>query len=579
MGVSEFFKNKYSDKKQVICADNDIETEKRTGKNAGKIYAEKASMKTGSDICLCPVNSDFNDLFIAKGKDAVLMALKKTYSLSPWKKIVPLKKETGEKINPNLLSGILGKMVSAVSDATETPLELSLSLALVTIATTLQKKFVVEVNNDYFEPLNLWTMVSLPPANRKSAVLSKITSPLLKWENKKCSELQPLIDEKISKKKNDETRLNELRKKYGRKKKENLEEIQKEIIEIESSMEEIPEYPQIWAQDITPEQLGVIMAKQNGKMSILSDEGGIFETISGRYSKGVPNLDLFLQGHSGGDVRIDRGSKSPVKIENTALSLGLTVQPDVIMGLSKKPSFRGRGLIGRFLYFIPKSNLGYRDLISKPVPDKISNDYEKLIFTLLDIPSSNNGFGEDLTDNFGKTIPYKLKLSNEAHNKWRNFSLDIEKEFREGGDFEFLSDWGGKLAGAVIRISGILHCANNPDEPWKKEISSTTMEKSIELGECFSNHSKLAIELMGGDESISHTQKIIRWVKRNQLESFSKRECHSSLKGTFKKSSELDEPLSILVDKNYLQLNIIKTGGRPSEKYVVNPEITDKWKI
>ena len=44
------------------------------------------------------------------------------------------------------------------------------------------------------------------------------------------------------------------------------------------------------------------MADNKGSMAVLSDEGGIFDIISGFYSEGRSNIDLFLQGHSGGGV-------------------------------------------------------------------------------------------------------------------------------------------------------------------------------------------------------------------------------------------------------------------------------------
>jgi len=52
------------------------------------------------------------------------------------------------------------------------------------------------------------------------------------------------------------------------------------------------------------------MADNDEKMSVLSDEGGIFDILAGRYNGGIPNLDLFLQSHSGSSVRVDRGSSA-----------------------------------------------------------------------------------------------------------------------------------------------------------------------------------------------------------------------------------------------------------------------------
>ena len=57
------------------------------------------------------------------------------------------------------------------------------------------------------------------------------------------------------------------------------------------------------------------------------------------------------------------------------LSIGLSPQPDVLRGLASKPGFRGRGLLGRFLYLLPPSPLGYRALCSDPVPASVRAAY------------------------------------------------------------------------------------------------------------------------------------------------------------------------------------------------------------
>ena len=104
-------------------------------------------------------------------------------------------------------------------------------------------------------------------------------------------------------------------------------------------------------------------------MAIISDEGGIFDILAGRYNNGVPNLDLFLQSHAGAAVRVDRGSRPSVMMDEPALTLILSPQPDVLQGLASKPGFRGRGLLARFLFMLPVSKIGYRSGNTKPVPE------------------------------------------------------------------------------------------------------------------------------------------------------------------------------------------------------------------
>lgn len=57
---------------------------------------------------------------------------------------------------------------------------------------------------------------------------------------------------------------------------------------------------------------GALLAEHGECMAWLSSEGGVFDLLQGRYSNGIPNLDLVLKAHSGDAERVDRGSRPPV---------------------------------------------------------------------------------------------------------------------------------------------------------------------------------------------------------------------------------------------------------------------------
>ncbi len=486
-----------------------------------------------------------------------------------WEKPVPLKETTALELPPDLLPGILGEIIKAVSIATETPLELAAGLILSVLGTACHGKFIVQVKPGYTEPGNIWVIVALDPANRKSTVLMKITRPLSEWERRKCKEFEPIIREAKSVWQNQQARLKSLRGKYGKAKQDELNGIEAEILEIENDLVEVPSYPQKWSQDVTTERLGSLMSEHDGVMSILSAEGGVFDIIGGRYSNGIPNLDLYLQSHSGDPVKVDRGSREPVYLDHPALSLGLSPQPDVLRGLVDKPGFRGRGLLARFLYLLPKTNLGYRKLESEPVSGNVENEYCELVYSLLDI--------EQAVDEQGEKIPYILKLSNKAYQEWLEFARVVEKDLREGGRFEYITDWAGKLPGAAARIAGLLHCAENPYQPWAERISLETMQRSLELASIFSSHALIAFDMMGADKALEQARKIWRWVERNRYHTFSKRDCFNALQGTFHKVVNMDEALKVLQERNYIQEIQQKTGGRPSINCNVNPELSKEW--
>jgi hypothetical protein len=265
----------------------------------------------------------------------------------------------------------LRDMVESTAKATETPVELALLLSLAVVATSVQRKYVVEPESGYTEPLNLWVCPALDSGARKTSVLTKMTGPLIEFERQHAARIAPEILKAASARQLAEDRVKYLRQKAAKAEGQALDSLRHDLLDEEAALPDVPKALRLWAQDVTPEKLGQLMADHNETMAILSDEGGLFDILAGRYSQGVPNLDLFLQAHSGAAYRVDRGSRPSVFMNTPALTLGLSPQPAVLRGLAKTPGFRGRGLLARFLFALPQSTLGYRTLESQPIPPEI----------------------------------------------------------------------------------------------------------------------------------------------------------------------------------------------------------------
>lgn len=62
--------------------------------------------------------------------------------------------------------------------------------------------------------------------------------------------------------------------------------------------------------------------------------------------------------NSGDSIRVDRIGRNSESIMNPALTVLLTVQPNVLSGMMQNGTFRGRGLTARFLYCMPTSIVG-----------------------------------------------------------------------------------------------------------------------------------------------------------------------------------------------------------------------------
>ncbi|MBT7914777.1 DUF3987 domain-containing protein, partial [Candidatus Bathyarchaeota archaeon] len=110
-----------------------------------------------------------------------------------WPLLIPLDTPDLPLLDLKLLPGWAGAFAEALSKSTETPPELAAGMVLVSCAAASARRLRVMVTPDYFEPTNLWIVAALPPGNRKSAVQSAATAPLIAWERDQAALLEPEI--------------------------------------------------------------------------------------------------------------------------------------------------------------------------------------------------------------------------------------------------------------------------------------------------------------------------------------------------------------------------------------------------
>lgn len=107
--------------------------------------------------------------------------------------------------------------------------------------------------------------------------------------------------------------------------------------EVRAKAVEIAKYEPIkplrlFVDDVTSEKLTSVLVENKGRVAVVSAEGGIFSIMSGLYNRNV-NIDVFLKGHSGDTIRVDRVGRASESIIHPALTMVLAVQPEVLNGL------------------------------------------------------------------------------------------------------------------------------------------------------------------------------------------------------------------------------------------------------
>ncbi|MEE1815210.1 YfjI family protein [Streptomyces sp. SP18ES09] len=486
-----------------------------------------------------------------------------------WPEPIPLDRQP--KLPPfpvHALPGWVSDFVVALAEETQTPVDLAGALALSVLATAAGGRAVVQVRGRWREPTNLFVVVALGPANRKSAVFAAMTAPLYEAENtlvegSNLTIVEAEVTARMAREAADKAAA-QAAKAEGPER----DNLVAEAIGLAQTAESltVPPRPRLLADDATPETVTTLLAEQGGRLAVMSAEGGIFDIIAGRYS-GVPNMEVFLKGHAGDRLRVDRRTRQEF-IEAPALTMGLAVQPSVLEDIGKNRGFDGRGLLARFLYCLPESLVGYRKIDPDPVPPAVGATYERNVFALtLKLA--------DWTD------PLVVQVGPEADAALMAYGEHLEPQLRsKGGRLGHIGKWAGKLVGAAARIAGLLHLAEHIDGGTNTPISATTMGAAIELADYFAAHALTVFDLMGADAALARARSLLSVLEDNGWESVSRRDLFAKLsRSEFPTIAELEPAAAVLEEHGYLRSETPprtgKRGRPPAPRYLIHPSVRE----
>ncbi|AZQ73554.1 DUF3987 domain-containing protein [Streptomyces luteoverticillatus] len=461
----------------------------------------------------------------------------------------------------------LAAMVAAVAEETQTPADLAGCLALAVIATAAGGRAVVCVRGRWREPVNIYTAVALDPGNRKSAVFSLMTEPLLAAEKTLMELAGPVRAEAETTARLAKAAADKAAAKAANGDPSMRDQLTADAIALAQAAEEItiPSKPQLVADDVTPENLATLLAEQEGRISVLSPEGGIFDIIAGRYS-GAPNMEVFLKGHAGDMVRVNRQGRDAQHIDHPAVTMGLAVQPEVLESIGQIKGADGRGLLARFLYAQPESLVGRRNLTPDLIPDDVAETYTRRLGGLA---MAMNGW----------TDPALLTLTPEADAVMLAYQKVTESRIGKGGPLAAIVKWASKRDGAVARIAGLLHLATHPENGWTRPIEATTLSAATRLGDYFTAHAQHVFDAMSADPAQEAAHQVLTHLRDSRSATFTKRELFRQLsRGDFPAMADLDPALALLEEHGWLRQQPppprTGRGGRPpSPRYETHPRL------
>jgi putative DNA primase/helicase len=479
--------------------------------------------------------------------------------------IMPGARATPE-LPADVLPGIWGQHALAVAEATQTPPALAVMFTISVLATILQGRFEVapHADGDYRETLSLWTVTCYPVGGRKTAVFNACAAPVQRWEKLAADRARTEIYRRFAAREVAMKRIERLKQDAAREDNETKRSlIEDEIRRTREDMPDEMKAPRCFTTNATPERTESLMAEQDGKIGIWSDEADTFLNLTGALRGGVASLDAVLKGHAGSAIRVDRQGRE-AHLDRPALSMGLIVQPESFSELAAGRRLRSTGVLARFLFAVPKSNIGHRNVrLRKSIPRDVADGYHDAVLHLLE--------GYEMRGQEPRVLPFSV----DAQEPWLAFSQGVEQHQGEGGRYENVSDWTSKLAGHAARLAAVFEIASTGLDA--KEVGQQSVERALALCRLLIPHAEAAFSMLGADDTDTDALAVLRWLRTSERREFTRREAQRAMHGRFSKVERLERALGALRD-----LYIISgekkaaTGGRASAFYLVNPKIYPK---
>lgn len=509
---------------------------------------------------------DVCDYVRAGGKIRDLLRIADTPAAIPWPDLISLDHFEQPTFPVDCLGMTLEAWCRATAVSLQVPEDVPAMLCLPVLAAACARKWEVEVRPGWREPLNLYCLTALPPGTRKSAVFTAATRIFYEIEETqkeqgKKEHLREVANYEMAQKKFEAANAQRASAKdagAAAAAQASFERALKDFEELDPPRAE----PRLIGDDVTPERVVSILAEQQDRFAIFSAEGGLLQTLAGaRYNKSAsPSYDALLKAHSGDPISHDRKTAASVSVMHPALTLGLCVQPEILNSLAHAPGAKGVGLLARFLYSIPVSPVGKREVRSPPVPLDVTMEYRRTIARLIETPVPDE--------------PAVLKFTIHADDALAAFEEELERRIGPEGDLASLVEWASKLAGATARIACLLALQDRENPEF---VESGDVAAAIRIARYLILHARVAFGIAAAIPEVEVAERIHNWTQRRSVQGFSTRDAFLAMKGgrqgSITRVDEVRPALQLLVEFGYIR------PVRPPEKDGLGRPFADFYEV
>ncbi len=452
-------------------------------------------------------------------------------------------------LNTALLPSVLSDMAQAVAGNQSAPFDLPAIVGLGVGSACACGRVAVRLRDGWDEPAQLYLLCAMPSGSGKTPAFHAMGRLLFEEQAEENRSRIPQI-------KKAETAVRVLEDKKQKAIKKN------DTAEAQRLDDEILAHPpahlirRFISGNVTPERLLQIMQENEGATTILDDEGGMFDLLSGRYQD-CPDVDPWLKAYSSMVLTSERKGGSVI-VDKPALSMTILTQPFVLQEAMQNERFLGKGLMQRFLIAQPPPVREYEH--EPDIPAGVAEAYQRRVRQLWGLPRAT------------------LRLTPEAQSVFFAWRDELRGRLGESWSFRYMDDFISKLAGTTARLACQVKLWENPDTA--EPITAVHLRAGIGLAEYFYSHllqavgvncsltglarEALQFMLKQGQATLRENDDIKRKLRDRKL---------------FRAEGAIDAALGELERAGYLRRTKSPGQGRPVLLVELNPDLLPKMEV
>lgn len=462
---------------------------------------------------------------------------------------------------PTFDTRLLPKPISAyvqdVAERMNCPVEFPAVAALVVISSAIGGKVHCKPyeKNTWTVPGGLWGLIVSPPSSMKTPPLTEMLLPLRDLDRAAIKDYEEgvrqfAIDQAL----------------YDSAVKKAVKNGQRSV-EMEAPCE--PGMRRYIVNDCTYEKLiEIARFNPNGFLVYRDELIGWFHSLSKENQKEARSL--YLTGWNGTDgYATDRIGRGHVRADVVNLSLIGTIQPSVLRGITYDAVTGGAGddgLIARFQMSVyPDPPPPYKKVDRAPDFDAMQS-YHDLIKRLAQGSAAELGAEMEV----GRS-PF-LRFDSEAQEVFDKWRQRLEERLRDPGGAEHPAILAhlGKYRSLFPKIALTLHLSGGDSGP----ISQKSAVRAKIWTELLEAHARRVYHT-ATNRVMASASALANKLRSGVLASgFTRSDVLTKDWAGLRTADELASAITVLVDANWLRLaEDRRTGGRPSERYLLNPGV------